>query len=49
MSFFAARNRMRSICVELEPGHEYQAYLQEKLAEGRYTVISDNGKEGKRI
>lgn len=49
MSFFAARNRMRSICVELEPGHEYQAYLQEKLAQGQYTVINDGGKEGKRI
>ncbi len=49
MSFFAARNRMRSVCLELESDHEYQAYLQEKLAQGQYTVINDGGKEGKRI
>ncbi len=46
LSFFASRNRMRSVRVELEAEHEYKAYLQEKLSEGRYTVIKDDGKEG---
>ncbi|MDE5588209.1 MAG: hypothetical protein K2J60_03590 [Acetatifactor sp.] len=40
-SFFAARNRMKSVRVELESGHEYQEYLKGKLAEGKYTVIND--------
>lgn len=40
-SFFAVRNRMKSVKVEREARHKYRSHLRLKLAEGRHTTIND--------
>lgn len=41
LSFFAARNRMESVKVELEPKHKYHLHLQLGLEKENYSTIND--------
>lgn len=41
LTFFAARNRMKSVTVEVETRHKYQSLLEKGLEKGNYTVIRD--------